>query len=163
MGAEDSINLRRMERRDVGAVLVIENECFPDPWIEEHFLSEIEHDGISLPLVAEADGELAGYSVAYFVEDELQIANVAVALSHRKRGIGSRIIGYLLAEAERRGDINLAFLEVRSDNYPAMSLYDKYGFVKIGKRKNYYSHGSRDAIMMMKVMEETEVPQKSES
>ena len=41
---------------------------------------------------------------------------------------------------------NEIFLEVRSSNCKAISLYEKYGFIKTGVRKNYYEN-KEDAIL----------------
>ena len=41
-------------------------------------------------------------------------------------------------------------LEVRSSNIAAITLYEKFGFEKVGIRKNYYTHNNKteDAILM---------------
>ena len=41
-------------------------------------------------------------------------------------------------------------LEVRESNIPAISLYTQYGFSQVGKRKNYYSNPSEDALLLTK-------------
>ena len=41
-------------------------------------------------------------------------------------------------------------LEVRAGNVPAISLYEKHGFTRVGLRKNYYDRPKEDAILMTK-------------
>ena len=50
----------------------------------------------------------------------------------------------------RFGEANLAFLtlEVRASNEPAIALYRKHGFEEAGRRKNYYTKPTEDAIIM---------------
>jgi ribosomal-protein-alanine N-acetyltransferase len=42
----------------------------------------------------------------------------------------------------------VAFLELRAGNTVAQSLYEKAGFVPVGKRRNYYSDPVEDAVTM---------------
>ena len=41
-------------------------------------------------------------------------------------------------------------LEVRESNSAAISLYSKFGFIKAGERKNYYSDPTEAAVLMTK-------------
>ena len=40
------------------------------------------------------------------------------------------------------------YLEVRTDNVPAIALYESVGFVKMGVRKRYYRISGADAYTM---------------
>lgn len=68
------------------------------------------------------------------VVDEGYIFNVAVDGTHRNRGIGSALVETLVTYAKKN---NLCFLtlEVRESNGNARSLYEKFGFIKVGERK----------------------------
>jgi [ribosomal protein S18]-alanine N-acetyltransferase len=63
-------------------------------------------------------------------------------------GIGTRLLRALLAESARRG--GPVFLEVRTDNAPALALYEKHGFRVVGLRKNYYLPSGADAYTMLR-------------
>ena len=41
-------------------------------------------------------------------------------------------------------------LEVRASNAPAISLYQKMGFVQVGRRPNYYHNPKEDALILRK-------------
>ena len=101
------------------------------------------------------DGDtLAGYIVLSIVLDEGSIDNVAVVPEFRRRGIAD----LLLSHAEEQGRaLELAFLtlEVRSRNEPAIRLYEKHGFVEVGRRKNYYEKPREDAILMTLFLSDT--------
>ena len=79
--------------------------------------------------------------------DEGDIGNVAVAPDSRRRGIGAALLKALFAESERRGTAVLQ-LEVRESNAPAIALYTGAGFAPVGKRKNFYSNPTENAVLM---------------
>lgn len=59
-------------------------------------------------------------------------------------------IDEVMQEVCRQKNIVKQFLEVRVSNEPAIALYQKYGFVAIGRRKEYYINPVEDAILMKK-------------
>jgi ribosomal-protein-alanine N-acetyltransferase len=61
-------------------------------------------------------------------------------------------LGRILDEARRR-KANAAFLEVRSANVAAQTLYQKHGFRAIARRADYYSEPREDAVVMSLVLE----------
>jgi ribosomal-protein-alanine N-acetyltransferase len=78
---------------------------------------------------------------------ELHINNVAVRDEYRRRGIGEALLTQIL-EAGKRLDVSVAFLELRAGNTRAQALYEKCGFMVIGRRRNYYSDPVEDALTM---------------
>ena len=48
----------------------------------------------------------------------------------------------------RRNGVELVFLEVRPTNHEALSLYERFGFRVIGRRKGYYFDTGEDALVM---------------
>ena len=75
--------------------------------------------------------------------------NIAVHPDYRKQGIGTALIVELIGELELRGSHSL-MLEVRASNTPAISVYEKLGFIEVGRRKNYYRNPKEDALIMRK-------------
>ena len=121
----------------------IEIETFSDPW-SEHSLSTCLPDDQHDFFVAMDDQVGVGY-----------INNVAVREDARHVGIGSALVN----ESIRRGrERKLSFLtlEVRASNDPAIALYEKHGFVEVGRRRGYYEKPKEDAILMTLFFEETE-------
>ena len=53
-----------------------------------------------------------------------------------------------LVALSKKADADVITLEVRSKNVPAISLYEKYGFVTVGVRKNFYKKPDDDAVLM---------------
>ena len=55
-----------------------------------------------------------------------------------------------MIEICRCSEITSMTLEVRLSNIAAIKLYEKFGFVSVGKRPNYYMMPSEDALIMWK-------------
>ena len=98
-------------------------------------------------LVVEQSGNVVGFIVGRQVEDEWEIENIAVTGTARRRGLGSRLVGELLDLARSRGGKSV-FLEVRESNRAARSLYEKWAFIEVGRRKMYYQNPAEDALVL---------------
>jgi len=129
---------------DLEAVLGIEQVSFVQPWTRGAFVQELIKSYAVLR-VAEIGSRIAGYVIAWLIEDELHIANVAVHPEFRRRGIAERLILTVLAEDPR---IRWAGLEVRRGNAAARAMYRKLGFEETGVRERYYTTEGEDAILM---------------
>ncbi len=142
------MKIERMTAQHVDAVLEIENECFSHPWSRQSIESELNNKTSVFYTALEGD-EVAGYIGMSTVLDEGYIFNVAVSAKHRKKGIGSALISELVTYGKKN---NFCFLtlEVRESNENAISLYSKFGFIKVGERKNYYSDPAENAVLMTK-------------
>jgi ribosomal-protein-alanine N-acetyltransferase len=98
-------------------------------------------------LVVEQEGSVVGFIVGRQVEDEWEIENIAVTGAARRCGLGSRLVGELLDLAAKRGGKSI-FLEVRESNRAARSLYEKWAFLEVGRRKMYYQNPPEDALVL---------------
>ena len=129
-------------------VYIIETECFSHPWSKQSLEEELNNE-TSLFLVAKEENEVIGYIGMSIVIDEGYIFNVAVSAKHRKKGIGSALIQELVTYG-KKNNFSFLTLEVRESNENARSLYSKFGFIKVGERKNYYSDPVENAVLMTK-------------
>ena len=93
--------------------------------------------------MAELDGKLAGFLALRGAADQYEIVNLAVEAACRRQGIGLRLVQHALAQLPG-GDVTL---EVSIKNMPAISLYEKAGFVCRGVRKQFYKDGSDAQVM----------------
>lgn len=141
--------IRKMISEDAAVVAAIEKEVFSLPWSEQSFRDAALKEA-NIYLVAELDGEVAGYAGAWGVFGEADITNVCVAPKYRKMGIADKLLNELL-DIGRENNIDVFFLEVRESNQPAISLYEKNGFRKISIRKNFYERPVENAIVMSKM------------
>jgi len=98
-------------------------------------------------LVAEdEDQQICGFIVARCGVDEWEIENVVVAPERRRRGIGRELVRMVVRLAGAAASAVL--LEVRESNTAARQLYEKLGFVEIGRRPGYYHDPVEDALLL---------------
>jgi ribosomal-protein-alanine N-acetyltransferase len=142
------IDVRPMRWPDIERVHRIELECFPDTaWSKEAFWAELARSPHTRAYwVAEHGDELVGYVGLMAVPPDADIQTLAVDGSHRRRGVGSRLLAAAVAEAEHRGCGSL-MLEVAASNTAAQRLYERRGFEPLARRSSYYGPG-RDALVM---------------
>lgn len=142
------IQTRYMKKEDVPQVARIERENFSVPWSENAFLESIQKD-YTLYVVAEEEGGILGYCGLYQAYNQGEIVNVAVDGKVRRRGVATKLLEFLFFESVKR-EIDQWFLEVRMSNKPAITLYQSFGFVESGIRKNFYEKPREDGIIMWK-------------
>ena len=140
-----------MSQAHVAQVAALEKLCFSDPWSENSVASELKN-GLSLWLVALVGDTVAGYIGSQSVLGESDMMNVAVHPDYRRQGIGEKLISELVCALKAKGDHCLS-LEVRASNEPAQRLYEKLGFIQVGRRPNYYRNPKEDACILRKEWE----------
>ena len=127
----------------------IESKCFFDrPWTANQFREELDIN-FSRTFIAYEDGNAAGFVNIWLTPPFATINNIAVLPEMRGRGIAGSLIGRAVAVCESEG-IDELTLEVRVTNTPAVSLYEKHGFVPVGLRRGYYTQPKEDALLMTK-------------
>ncbi|HLK07621.1 MAG TPA: ribosomal protein S18-alanine N-acetyltransferase [Candidatus Angelobacter sp.] len=126
-----------------------EPKAQPDagPQIVNSQLMNAQSQASRTALVVEQSGNVVGFIVGRQVEDEWEIENIAVTGSARRCGLGSRLVGELLDLVRSRGGKSI-FLEVRESNRAARSLYEKWAFLEVGRRKMYYQNPAEDALIL---------------
>jgi len=140
-----------MQDYHLPAVFAMEEALFAgEEWSRDQFYSELALMPESrMYWVALHDKRVIGYFGEMIVDDFADIATVAIAPEFRRRGIATRMIDIMIAEAVRRGATRM-LLEVRVDNTAAIALYKKYGFDFIAERPNYYGPGISAYVMELK-------------
>ena len=143
--------IETMNAAHVAQIAQLEKICFSDPWSEKSVASELENKW-ALWLVALEDDVVVGYIGSQTAVDETDVMNVAVHPDHRRKGIAEALIENLVSELKAR-DSHALMLEVRDSNVPAISLYEKLGFLQVGLRKNYYHNPKEHARILRKEWE----------
>ena len=139
----------RMNESHVASVAAIEKECFGrDAWSEKSVTGELTN-ALALWLVAVEGDTVAGYVGSQTVCNETDMMNVAVTADFRRRGIGEKLVNALVEELKAM-ESHCLTLEVRASNTPAQAMYEKLGFVEIGRRPRYYQNPKEDALILRK-------------
>lgn len=140
------IRVRPATARDLEEVLQVEEEAYSTPWSRTSFMAVLRR-AQALFLVVELEGRVSAHGVLWWVEDEGELANLAVDPSCQGRGLGRRLLDRLLADAAGEG-VRRVFLEVRESNAPALALYRRRGFSVVGRRPDYYRRPREDAWVL---------------
>lgn len=154
---QDGLAVRDMRSEDLKQVLAIELNAQASPWGRLSFEESLtkQHQCRVLELLIEDELSLVvGYHVVCQVLDELHILNVVAAPQFHGLGLGHLLMDDILKIAQHASS-NKIFLEVRSSNEIAQSLYVKWQFSQIALRKEYYRPTSvgqprEDAFIFMR-------------
>lgn len=127
-------------------IIEIERTSFPVPWSERAFEEEINRDISNLWALVSKE-KVYAYICFWMFDREMHILNFAVHQQKRRQGLGRYLLLSVIDTGTTRGIENI-WLEVRPTNGPALSIYKKFGFSDVGRRKGYYSDSQEDAIIM---------------
>ena len=151
----DNIKISKMTISDLDEISDILFSDFDDFWNINIFKNELLNPN-SKYIVAKLDNKIVGYAGIWKAVDDVHITNIVTAKKLRKQNIGSILLSSLIEMAKLEKDITSITLEVNSTNIPALRLYEKFGFKKVGLRKRYYNN-TDDAIIM--TLKTRDIPQ----
>ena len=142
-----------MSTDDVIEVAALERRVYSFPWTEGNFADSLAAGHVAFTL-RDVVGSLLAYAVLMRVMEETHLLNLAVDQPAQGKGLGRRLLRWLLAHEARHGQRSM-LLEVRPSNTAALQLYSSEGFVEIGRRKGYYpaARGREDAVVMRHVLD----------
>lgn len=150
----------------------IESKTFSDAWSVQSIRDSLEHDYNALVVLlcddsdrkyfeiyqcgknicdisdvpeSKDDDLIAGYVIFNQIADESELLRIAVDKQYQGKGFGNMLLEKYINFIS--GNCEKAFLEVRDSNIIAKSLYEKYGYIKIATRKQYYSNPTDDGII----------------
>lgn len=144
---KNNYQLRPMKTADLSAVLLIEQEqAFP-------WTAGMLHDCLRADYectVIEAAQEIIGFSILAVATEQAELLNIVIKNKYQRQGLGQILLQHMIEQAKNNNAVKL-FLEVRTSNLPALSLYKKLNFQQINMRKNYYptTNGREDAYVLM--------------
>lgn len=145
------IDIRPVKNSDLDQFLLIEEECFINPWNKEQLLYEFNENPINKIFVALDGDKLVGFINYMITFNSATISQLAVTEKYRKQGIATKLCEAMFSSFAKSGDdiVEFVTLEVRESNIKAISLYKKLGFDQISVKKNYYADGE-NAVYMVK-------------
>ena len=95
---ENAIAVAPATRDDLDAVVGLEVVAFADPWTRPAFEAALKERHARFRVARTAEG-VVGYVIAWFVLDEGEIANLAVAPTARRRGVARALLEEIIGEA----------------------------------------------------------------
>lgn len=138
-----AIFIRSVGLNRIDDLLTLEKASFPTDRINRRNLRNLLQSESACCMGAYASGNLIGSMVLLFRAGttSARIYSLAVNEAARGLGVGRKLMARAEREACKRGCSNI-HLEVRTDNIPAMRLYEKLGFEKTEVLPGYYEDGS---------------------
>lgn len=143
--------LRTMQLDDLDAIMAIEPHIYYHPWTRGNF-SDSLNSGYSAWVLEDssvATEKIMGYALMMMVLDEAHLLNLSIAKAYQKKGLGRFLLEHLISIANQHQAAHM-FLEVRSSNIAAITLYEHLGFNEMSIRRGYYpaASGREDAVLM---------------
>jgi ribosomal-protein-alanine N-acetyltransferase len=138
---------------DLPAVLRVERSGQLVPWTEGMLRDCLKADYWAT-VATGPGGEVLAFAIMSSGGGDAHVLNIVVDPAARRQGLARLLLAALMDAARARGADQL-FLEVRSGNTPAMTLYGDIGFAEVAVRRGYYplpGGGREDAIIMARVL-----------
>lgn len=138
---------------DAVAIAAVHGKNFAHGWSKDDIFAMIVSKAHLCLTVRDSKGGAAlGFLIIRITLDEAEVLTIAIDKSLQNRGYGRQLLGKAMPYLVQRG-VKKLFLEVASDNKPALTLYKAQGFVTIATRKNYYHEGgiTKDALVMQRL------------
>ena len=94
-----TMRIRPWEEKDIDAIAEMEERCFSDPWKKSDLANVVKYPFYQ-SFLAEEGGQVCGYGCMIVMFETAEVANIAVDIPHRGRGIGERILTAMHTQAK---------------------------------------------------------------
>jgi [ribosomal protein S18]-alanine N-acetyltransferase len=121
---------------DASSLAALYAEALPPGWPEAELAAICADPRRALLQATDAAGP-HGFVLLQFAADEAEILAIAVAEASRRRGCASSLLRAAIKLCESNF-VTCIYLEVAESNNSARGLYETFGFMEIGRRKDYY-------------------------
>lgn len=139
------IRIETMTEKDVLIVFELEKKLIGSA-NKETILKTLSNENLNYYLIFE-DEQVVGFLEGFIISPESEIYDIAVDEAYQRKGYAKKLMEFFIDLSKQKG-VETILLEVNSNNTKAINLYNLFGFVEYGKRKNYY--GDSDAVLMKK-------------
>ena len=119
-------------------------------WTKKQWKFEFNKRGVKVVAILFRK-EIIGIYVLQIIIDEAQINYFSIKHEYRQKGYGTYLMSFLIKQCEKLS-VKRILLEVSDKNLNAEVFYDKFKFLTVGRRKNYYKDGS-DAVLKEKFLQ----------
>ena len=138
-----NIRIEKLKKEMIEDVFEIEKTFF-DVTSTCSILSSFENENLQY-FVLFVNKQIAGFLECSIVLDEAELFEIAIKKEFQGQKYSIDLMNHFINYCKEK-NVNTIFLEVNIINNKAISLYEKFGFVKYGVRKKYY--GDNDAVLM---------------
>lgn len=142
-----NIQIQPMTQQDLKQIEQILTTDFDAFWTPSIFEKELNNPNSSY-FVAKQKNQIVGFGGIWKAVDDIHITNLVTKKNMRNLGIAKQILDKLIQTAKQTKLASLT-LEVNENNLPAIDLYEKFGFQKLGIRKKYYNNQDNAIIMTL--------------
>jgi ribosomal-protein-alanine acetyltransferase len=137
----ESASIKHLDR-----LYKIETECFEKEAFTKQQVASLLKNYNSISLIAKKNSEIVGFIIGMiYYERNAQVGHILtidITPVYRKKGAAQKLLQEIEKIFKEKGS-RASLLEVREDNIAALGLYQKLGYKRIAKLKNYYgnAHG----------------------
>ena len=148
-----SFDITQMIEADLRVVVEIEETTGLSRWGYEAYRSELFNNPMAIMRIARSlypignERRILGFVASRVTIDELHINNIATHPNFRRLRIGTALMDTAIEQSRAYG-ARRCILEVRASNTTAQALYAKMNFRVIGRRRDYYTSPTEDALVM---------------
>ena len=145
----NQVTLREYRPGDAEAMYALDLLCFEPPFrFSRRAMRSFAEQRGAMTVLAEADGELVGFSIAHREGDWSYVVTLDVAPAWRRRGLARQLMEQLEAQARAAGSLGMT-LHVYAGNAGAIRFYEELGYSRAGRAENFYGRG-KDALVYRK-------------
>jgi len=151
-----AIAVRLASQRDAHAIALMSRDLVESGLGWKYDAARVQHairERETLTPVACDRGGIAGFAIMEFGEERAHLVLLAVRPTHRRTGIGRRLVEWLVESARTAGIASL-HLELRAGNEAARGFYRALGFDETIVVPGYY-RGREAALRMIRVLRAT--------
>ena len=127
----------RLEADGAADCALLHASAFSRPWPEPDFEALLLARTTYATAACGKGGELQGFILSRLAADEAEVLTIAVHPRRRGLGIAGKLMRANMDDLRAAGAKSW-FLEVEAGNAPALALYERLGFRKVGERTSYY-------------------------
>jgi ribosomal-protein-alanine N-acetyltransferase len=148
--APAGLHVEPAQTRDAADLARIHKQGFFRGWPREEFAAFLAEASTPAFIACDAKRRIAGFAMLRLAADEVELLTIAVDPKWRGKRVGQALLRAAFADLMMTPATRM-FLEVDEQNTPAIRLYEREGFARIGARKGYYPRpdGSAATALVM--------------
>ncbi|MCL2933636.1 MAG: ribosomal protein S18-alanine N-acetyltransferase [Trichodesmium sp. MAG_R03] len=165
------VKIQKMSPKHISSVVELDRLCFGGLWNAQGYQRELESPNSDLLILVISQNtedsneevflksssfqsqisfnhqSIIGIGCLWAILEEAHITILGIHPQYQRLSFGQLLLYTLMRSAWKRG-LERATLEVAASNISALSLYYKFGFQDVGRRRRYYQQTGEDALIL---------------